>query len=93
MDDMKSTTRILGGFKAHRTRLLNNLRDRVWHKLREISIAESGWVPTILPLAEGGYELSFNMGYGLREIKMKSKDEARDYVVFLFCCSTKGRNC
>ena len=83
---MKSTARMLGGYKAHRTRLLNNLRGKTWNKLREISIAESGWVPAILSLAEGGYELSFDMGYGLREIKLKSRDEARDYVVSLFCC-------
>ena len=87
---MKNTARMLGGFKAHRTRFLNKLRAKAWDKLREISIAESGWVPTILPLVEGVCELSFNIGYGLREIKVKNRDEARDYVVSLFYCPSVG---
>jgi len=83
---MKSTARIMGGFKAHRTRLLNNLRAKAWQKLKEISIGESGWVPTIADLPEGGVELWYAFGSGLRQIKFSSRDGARDYVLSLFCC-------
>lgn len=83
---MKSTTRMLGGFQATRTRRLNQLRQRAWNKLCEISREETGFYPNILPITEGGVELSFDMGYGFREIKFKTREEARDYVLSLFCC-------
>ncbi|GAH71913.1 unnamed protein product [marine sediment metagenome] len=82
---MKSTVRMLGGYKAHRTRLLNNLRDRAWEALREISIGESGWVPTISRLDNDGVELWYDLGSGLRQVNFESRDKARDYVLSLFC--------
>jgi len=83
---MNSATRIIAGYKAARTRKLNQLRNRAWGKLREISIAESGWVPTILPLAEGGEELSFDLGGGVVFRKFDNRTEALDYILNLFCC-------
>jgi len=82
---MKSTTRMLAGYKAGRTRRLNQLRQKVFGKLTEISIAESGWVPTITNQAEGGFELWYDMGNGLRQLKFDSREEALDYVLSLFC--------
>ena len=82
---MKSTTRMLAGFKAGRTRRLNQLRQRCWDKLCEISREETNFYPNILPLAEGGVELSYDMGNGRRFSAFKTREEAKDYVVGIFC--------
>lgn len=77
---------MLGGYKAHRTKLLNDLYSRAWEKLREISISESGWVPAITKSVNGGVELWYDMGGGLRQLKFKDRQQALDYVLSLFCC-------
>jgi|GEM_PF-3805563 len=83
---MKSSNRILAGYKAGRTRKLNQLRQKAFDKLKEKSVSASGWVPNILPLSEGGVQLSFNLGYGLRETSFATREAALDYILEVFCC-------
>jgi len=82
---MKSTTKILAGYKARRTRRLNQLRQKAINKLREISINESWMLPSILKV-DGGVELGYEYGSGRRFIKFSNYGEALDYVLSIFCC-------
>ena len=83
---MKSTARMLAGYKATRTRRLNQLRQRAWDKLREVCVGEAHFIPSILPLPEGGVELGYDLGDGIRFKKFSTREEALDYVVSLFSC-------
>ena len=82
---MKSTTRILAGYKAGRTRWQNQLRQKAISKLREIATSEGWMLPAILKI-DNGVELGYEYGSGRRFIKFSNRVEALDYVLSIFCC-------
>lgn len=82
---MKSTARMMGGFKATETRRLNQLRQKAMAKLREIATSEGWMLPAILTI-DGGVELGYEYGSGRRFIKFNNHTEALDYVLSIFCC-------
>jgi len=82
---MRSTARMLAGYKAGRTRKLNQLHQKAMSKLREIAISEGWMLPSILRV-DGGVELGYEYGSGRRFIKFSNYGEALDYVLSIFCC-------
>lgn len=81
---MKSTTRIIAGYKAGRTRWQNQLRQKAMSKLREIATSEGWMLPAILEI-DGGAELGYEYGNGRRFLKFSNRSEALDYVLAIFC--------
>ena len=78
--------RIVAGYKAGRTRHLNQLRHRAFEQLRMDAIADGWLLPNILAHPEGGVELSYERGYGERFLRFRNQAEALDFVLSLFCC-------
>lgn len=82
---MKSTARMLGGYKAGRTRRENQIRHRGFERLREIAMEEGYLLPGINPHPDGGFELSyaFDKEYWCT-IRCSTIRECLDYIVEIF---------
>lgn len=72
-------------YKGWQTRRLNQARLTVWQRFRAGCIAQTGFFPSILPVANGGFDLMWNRGYGIRCLNFRTREEALDFVASLGC--------
>jgi len=71
--------KISAGYKGARTRELDKARRELWKRFKADCIKRTKFVPTILP-CEGGVELIYDRGYGMKVVKFKDWREAIDWV-------------
>jgi len=78
---MKSTARMLGGFKARDTRRHNEIRLKSLDYFKKEAIAMGWGLPNILRHPEGGFELSIDFGHGYRFLRFETWHEATDWLI------------
>jgi len=76
------TNRISAGYKAARTRKSDEARRELWRRFRADCIKRAKFVPSILP-CEGGVELIYDRGYGMKVMKFKDWREAIGWIATL----------
>jgi len=77
---MKS--RIVSGIKAKYTRRLHKAQQILWSKFVVSCKHEANFIPGICK-REDGWELTFDRGYGIKELKFKTKDEIYEFIASL----------
>ena len=87
---MKSTSRMLGGFKARDTRRRNELRCKAFAYFTKQAIALGRYLPTIghckepnISHSRAGWYLTLDVGNGYNQLRFETWAEAMDWLISL----------
>ncbi len=72
-------------YKGWRTRRVNQVKEQIWERFKAQSIKWTGFIPAILPAPNGGFDLMWDRGYGVRCRNFKTRGEALGFVLSLAC--------